>query len=312
MPDNVFVVIVTFNGEEYIDACLKSVYKSHCEVSVIVVDNNSGDNTVNIIENKFPQTAVVRNHKNEGFGGANNIGINLALAKKSEFIFLLNQDTIIEATTIPTLIQAMQTDNEFSVLSPIHLDDRGDALDKGFAAYVHEDLKPDQLSVLHASKERRIFEVSFVNAAAWMVRMDTFKRVGGFAPLFFHYGEDRDFVNRMRYHNFKIGILTGSFIRHLRGSRANFNEWGQSRLDKYYKTGWTSRASNINVTLFKGWTDGFIWSLKEAFFYLLKGNVRVLIAFIVSLAQLIWSIPSIMRHRAEVRSLRNFKFLSCE
>ena len=312
MPEHVFVIVVTFNGAKFIDACLKSVYESHCDVSVIVVDNNSSDDTVQIIQSKYPHARLIRNERNAGFGGANNTGINLALAEGGKFIFLLNQDTVVEPDAIPLLAAAMKDENSYAILSPIHLNDSGKDLDGGFAKYVSNSVTRDRLATLQQSKEHRILEVPFVNAAAWMISAESLKRVGGFAPLFFHYGEDRDFVNRMHFQRLKIGILTGSFIRHIREARHSHTAWGQAKLNKYYKTGWIARASNINRSLLDGWIDGFTWSIKEAIYYLLNGNVKVFIAFFISLVHLLILIPAITRHRTAVSSPTHFKFLSCE
>ena len=71
---------------------------------------------------------------------------------------------------------------------------------------------------------RSLTEVPFVNAAAWLVSKACFEKVGLFEPLFNHYGEDRNFCNRLRFHGFRIGIATSSKIVHDRIVSRNFKK----------------------------------------------------------------------------------------
>ena len=83
----VFVVIVTYNGVQWIRKCLQSCQ----DYPVVVVDNQSTDATVEIIQNEFPKVHLIEESKNHGFGQANNIGISYALNKGADYVFLLNQ-----------------------------------------------------------------------------------------------------------------------------------------------------------------------------------------------------------------------------
>ena len=80
-----YIIIVTYNGMKWLEACLSSCRK----YSVIVIDNNSSDNTVSFIEQKYPNTILLKQNKNLGFGAANNIGINYALQNNADYVFLL-------------------------------------------------------------------------------------------------------------------------------------------------------------------------------------------------------------------------------
>lgn len=92
----VVVVIVTYNGTEWIEECLHSLRNSTLECTIIVVDNNSSDHTLDIIRDQFPAIKTIPQDTNLGFGRANNIGISYALKQRTEYVFLLNQDTKVE------------------------------------------------------------------------------------------------------------------------------------------------------------------------------------------------------------------------
>jgi O-antigen biosynthesis protein len=92
------VVIVSFNVRDYLKQCIRSVYKAseNIECEIIVVDNNSYDDSCVMVSKDFPGTVLIRNSSNKGFSAANNQGIKHS---KGRYILLLNPDTIVESDT---------------------------------------------------------------------------------------------------------------------------------------------------------------------------------------------------------------------
>ena len=208
------VLIVTFNGAKWLDKMLQSVLNSSILVEILVVDNASTDNSVPLIE-KYSQVQLIKSAHNLGFGKANNIGIKLALEQNSDYIFLLNQDTWVFEKTIETLVKGANQHPDFGIISPMHLAANETDLDENFSTY-------------YARKkivvDNHLTEVPFVNAAAWLVSKACFEKVGLFEPLFNHYGEDRNFCNRLHFHGFRIGIASSSKIVHDRIVSRNFKK----------------------------------------------------------------------------------------
>lgn len=213
--NKIFIIIVTYNGMLWLKKCLDSC-KNY---PVIVVDNNSTDNTISFIEDNYPEVKLIKQSKNLGFGQANNIGINYALKEGAEYVFLLNQDAYIQPNSIKNLINKSNSNPEYGMISPIHLNGKGDKLDRNFAYYLAYD-KNDKFyfdAINNSLKD--IYEVPFVNAAAWLIPRSTLDIVGGFDPLFFHYGEDENYCQRVIFHKLKIGVISGSFVMHDREDR---------------------------------------------------------------------------------------------
>lgn len=213
----VYIIIITYNGIKWIQKCLESTRP----YPVIVVDNNSSDGTYNLIETNFPETILLKQNKNLGFGQANNIGISHALKKGAEFVFLLNQDAYLSENCIRHLLYVYKNNKSYGILSPIHLNGDGTKLDENFSNYVNYSSNPNFYSdyVLSERKVKELYEVPFVNAAGWLISKDCLLRVGGFDPIFFHYGEDDNYCQRVLYHNFKIGVVPEIFILHDREAR---------------------------------------------------------------------------------------------
>ena len=217
-----WIIIVHYNGAEWIEKCLGSFSETNFEDKIIIVDNCSTEQDgLQIIQNKFPKTTLLQLDKNIGFGRANNAGIALAIERKAEFIFLLNQDAwICENDTIERLVQIAKKNIDYAITSPIHFNSTQTALDQGFGAYIASSRNAELISDIYLKNLKNIYQISFVNAAAWLLNVNLFKKIGYFDPDFFMYGEDTDLINRVLYHKLKIGITPLANICHAREYRS--------------------------------------------------------------------------------------------
>ena len=214
MDKKIFVIIVTYNGARWIDKNIPSLLNSAYPLHVIVVDNNSTDNSVELLQ-KYSGVEIIRSETNLGFGKANNMGMNRALKLGADYLFLLNQDAWIFNNTINSLVNKMQLHPEIGLLSPLHFSANEAELDLSFATYYSR--RVNQIDATTAI-------VPFVNAAAWMLSRKCVEEVGFFEPLFGHYGEDRNYCDRVTYHKFLIGIDADAKIVHDRIITRNFNK----------------------------------------------------------------------------------------
>lgn len=219
MQKKVFVVIVTYNGLKWIDKCLTSLRTSSYPVQVIVVDNGSTDGCSERISRNYSEVNLVNPKNNLGFGKANNLGMRIALDLQADYVFLLNQDAWIENNTILELVKASQLNPAFGLISPIHINGTYSALDYNFSLQIAPLKCPRFYSDLYFNELDDIYEVEFVNAAAWLITSKCIKKVGLFEPLFFLYGEDNNYLQRVRYHGFKAGIVSRCTICHDREIR---------------------------------------------------------------------------------------------
>jgi len=213
-------IVVTYNGAQWVDRCFGSLRASTVPVLAVVVDNGSTDGTLEAITTRFPEVEVVRAGRNLGFGQANNLGLRLAIDRGADHAFLLNQDAWVLPGTVEQLIAASSRGSDFGILSPLHVNGPGDALDRYFAECIAPVKCPDLFSdmVLGIAKNRP-YPVDFVNAAAWLITRRCLTTVGGFSPSFFHYGEDDNYVARLRHHGLRIGVLPTTRIHHDRSKR---------------------------------------------------------------------------------------------
>jgi GT2 family glycosyltransferase len=200
------VVYACYKPDETLRQSMAVLFDDIDQAQVVLINNGERQDLA-FISSDFPLIQIVQNKKNIGFGAAMNAGFRMALDRKSERVLLLNQDLVFENNALFQLMNAADKFSAFSILSPAGYDSSGAVLDEKFNMY----LKNAVLEDANAG----VYSVSFVNAAAWLVRTEALA-VGGFDPLFFMYSEDEDFAERIIASGRRIGIVMSSKVRHLR------------------------------------------------------------------------------------------------
>jgi GT2 family glycosyltransferase len=248
-------------------ACIPEKYH------VIVVDNNSSDNTVNFIENHYKTISLFPQKKNLGFGAGNNLGMSYAIKQGADYIFLLNQDAYLETDTIDNLIKAHKLNTDYGILSPVHLNGSGEKLDWNFSTYLETGaLEIVQDTIVSNKRNNKIHNVPFVNAAAWLLPIKTINTIGGFDPIFFHYGEDNNYCQRVLYHGLKVGVVTNAYIQHDRNNKGltpNItSEEALKKREKQLKVNW----ADVNKNSFFEISQRKQKLFKKLFYSLIKFN----------------------------------------
>lgn len=204
---------------EWVDRCLGSLNQSQVPVQTIVTDNNSTDGTLEKIRSDYPETILIPLKQNQGFAGANNIGIKMALKLQADYIFLLNHDAWITPKTIGSLLSVLENHPDCGVLSPLHLNGSATGLDFLFSKYIVPDKCPGLISDIIINQEKDYYPTENVNAAAWFMKSDIFREVGLFDQTFHLYGEDNNYVDRVHYSGYEIAITPCAHIYHDREKR---------------------------------------------------------------------------------------------
>ena len=262
---NVQVIIVTFNASQWIDRCFGSLLKSSIQLNILAIDNASSDNTVDILKQNYSSVAVIETESNLGFGKANNIGLRKAVAEKADYVFLLNQDAWVEPHSIEQLVKIAEQNKDYGIISPVHILPNTNALEWHFSTFISADKCPDFISDIYFNQKKNIYSLPFVNAAAWLVSKDCILKVGGFDPLFPHYGEDDDYCNRVLYKKFKIGVTPNASITH----DITMKSWDKIKANKQRQLNFSFiELKNMNFT-YRYLIFNFIKSRVEKLFSLL-------------------------------------------
>jgi GT2 family glycosyltransferase len=293
---NIYSIIVTFNAKYWIRNCLKSLIESSIQNhKVLVVDNASKDDTLSIIKKEFPTVLIIENSINFGFAVANNQGLKFALQDNADFLFLLNQDAYAFYDTIENLVYKLIENPDYGLLSPIHLSSDGKSFDKLFYKYL---ISSDILwkNKDNCSKNFEIRDIDFVNAAAWMIPSKTISKIGLFDPLFFMYGEDVNYINRILYKGLKVGVLSKTFIIHDRESRPSV-EYNENKLVNLRKSVVLHKLLNpfnvISLELIKV----SLYISKYILIHLFKGNLFYSRLYFFLLINIYLNIPIFINHK---------------
>ncbi|MDC0140225.1 glycosyltransferase family 2 protein [bacterium] len=226
----IHIVIVTYNGETWIQRCLQSIIDAAPDAIVHIIDNCSSDKTVAICEEMgFDVKSTM---ENLGFGRANNMGIEQSLNAGAEDILLLNQDAYLTKESINNFYSSPIDPCIPQVHAFLQMNGDGTDFDRNFKnTYLKENYCPGFLNDFKSQSLKESYDIKFANAAAWVIPKTLIEQIGGFNPSFFHYGEDDNYIHRVHFHGFKIILRPRCQVFHDRGP-AELNPYHRDALIK--------------------------------------------------------------------------------
>lgn len=222
----VSVVILNWNGKEFLARCLEAVYsQNYQDFEVILIDNASKDGSIEEVEIRWPEVRVIRLERNIGFAAANNLGARLA---EGRWLALLNNDAFPDPEWLGTLIGATQRYPEYTFLGSRLLQDRdrnvldgtGDVYHISGLAWRRNYNQP----VGEAGNDTE--EIFSPCAAAALYSLEIFRQVGGFEEDFFSYHEDVDLSFRLHLQGHRCLYVPQAVVAHVgsasTGKRSDF------------------------------------------------------------------------------------------
>lgn len=225
------VIIVNYNVRYFLEQALRSVRKATTKlaVEVFVVDNNSVDDSVQMVEETFPEVILIANKDNVGFSKANNQAIRLA---KGRYVLLLNPDTVVEEDTFEKCVAFMDEHSDAGGLGVKMIDGSGKFLPeskRGFPKPFVAFTKTFGLSKLFPKSpifnryhlgfldKDQTHEVDVLSGAYMLMRKSVLDEIGLLDETFFMYGEDIDLSYRIQLGGYKNYYLADTTIIHYKG-----------------------------------------------------------------------------------------------
>lgn len=228
---DITVVIVNYKVKEYIANLLNSIYKAKgaLSVQIIVVDNNSNDESVEFLKKRYPKVTYIENKENLGFGVANNQAINIA---DGEFTLIINPDTLVSEDTLDVMLSHMRKhpkcgasgckilnpDGTFAPESKRSVPTLGTAISKVLGL---NSLFPKSkvfgsyyLGWIH---ENEFAHIPVLSGSFMFWRTDVLQHLNGFDERFFMYGEDIDLCYRIQNTEYHIDYVPNTSIIHYKG-----------------------------------------------------------------------------------------------
>ncbi len=230
---SISIVIVSWNVSALLLDCLSSIFASPTGAlsEVIVVDSASADDTVSLVQQRFPQVRLIALSENVGFARANNIGL---AAASGDFILLLNPDTRILGDAIGDLARYLRHHPDVGIVGPHTLNQDGThqstrrrfptVLTGIFESTWFQSYAPrsvlEHYYVLDASDDADAVQVDWVQGSALMLRRVVYEQVGGLDEGYFMYSEELDFCKRARARGWDVVYLGQVYLVHLGGKSA--------------------------------------------------------------------------------------------
>jgi len=230
------ICIVNWNVKELLNACLGSIYKETKDISfeVIVVDNNSSDDSIRMIKNDFPQVIVIENKYNAGFTRANNQAINIA---QGRYIMLLNPDTEVLDSALNKMLRFMESRRDCGALGCKLINTDG-SLQRSCRTFPSLDVMIYSALFLDSLfPKRRIFgkyfmtwwdfnetrEVDQPMGSALMIKKEVLDSVGLFDQNIFIWFDEVDLCYRIKKAGWKIFFTPEAQIKHHLSQ--SFKQW---------------------------------------------------------------------------------------
>lgn len=203
------VVTVILNTNRRDDTCAllasleKMTYQNH---RVIVLDNASTDGSVPAIRSAYPTVQIIALEKNLGYAGNNNVGIKAALAQHAEWVFVLNEDTILAPDCLTQLIRVGQDNAQTGIVGPMVYHHNEPDIIQSAGGKMGRDWRA--WHVAQNEFDQGLFslarEVDWISGCAILVRRELIEQVGMLDERFFYYWEETEWCLRARKSGWRI------------------------------------------------------------------------------------------------------------
>lgn len=249
----VSIIIVSFNTIKVLDECIHSIYKSNLRFSyeIIVIDNASKDESVEMLRKKYSEITVIENKTNKLFAKANNQGAHIA---KGKYLLLLNSDTIVEKDNLEKLIMFLTiSSDKIACVGPTVLNQDKTLQSSGYALpsiservtmvfhlnhlvpkWIGRLILPIGTPNLYDSNHK----VGWISGCCILIRKEVYLQVGGLNEELQFYGEEPELGWKLKKFGYETWVISDSSIVHLGGQSTkndstNFLKDTEGKLYRY-------------------------------------------------------------------------------
>lgn len=224
------IVICNFNKKDYLRGCLDSVLESLLPdvfYQVFVVDNASSDGSVELIRDEYAgRVNLIALDSNSGGSGGFHRGINEAMASKAQYIALLDNDILLDQSTLQTLLSYIKTSPEAGVVgAKICVMDQPDILQElgSFIDWQTFNVKTPYKGYSDRASLPEVVECDYVPACCLITKREVIERAGNFDCQHFIYWDDMDWCTRVRMAGYKVHAIRNARVLHKMGAVNTLN-----------------------------------------------------------------------------------------
>ena len=215
----VYIILLNWNGSQDTIECVESCRKlAYPHFRILIIDNGSTDNSEAILREQFPAIELIQTGSNLGFAGGNNVGIRYAIEHGADYVWLLNNDTVVDTEALSALVQVAEGDKTVGMVgSKIVYYEKPRQL--WYAGAVLEPDRPYRLHHRGLNEEDRgqfndTCETGYITGCSLLARRDMMDIVGLLDDELFLYFEDADWSARTRAKGWKLLYCPASLVHH--------------------------------------------------------------------------------------------------
>jgi GT2 family glycosyltransferase len=211
------IVIINWNGLKDTLECIESLMNvKYSNYEILLIDNGSSSDEVRKIKDRFGNINIVELKQNLGFAIANNVGIRISLQKGSDYVLLLNNDTVVDPSFLKEMVEVAQSDPNIGILGPkIYFYDNKDkfwyAGGKLNMYFNHTTEGQHQIDV---GQYENIKQTDWISGACMLIRKSVFDKAGLLPREYFLGWEDIDFCVEAKRKGFLCIFVPRSRIWH--------------------------------------------------------------------------------------------------
>lgn len=215
----VYIIVLNYNNYRDTIECIKSLEEiDYLNYKIVIVDNNSNNESHKVLEEKYSKKHVyIQTGKNLGYAGGNNVGINYALKCKTDYVCILNNDTIVSPQFLKRLVEYAESNIDVGIVGPAILEYNNEKVVQSTGAII--DISRGNVNQLnHMVKlldlPHKEIECDYVGGACMLVRRNVIEDVGLIPENYFLFYEETEWCYRAKIKGYRIMCYLESEILH--------------------------------------------------------------------------------------------------
>tara|TARA_B100000614_G_scaffold101790_1_gene91471 strand:+ start:1292 stop:2314 length:1023 start_codon:yes stop_codon:yes gene_type:complete len=296
----VSIIIPHLKGEKNLFECIQSI-KSKVKFEIIIVDNNSAGESINNTKAKFSQVQIIKSNYNRGYAGGCNLGAKHA---QGEYLFFLNDDTIMQKNTLEKLIKIMDDNENVSSVQPKILNyynknkfDYAGACG-GFIDYLGYPYARGRIFdtiEIDSHQYDDVTKIFWASGTAFMTRSKIFEKIGMFDKILFAHMEEIDYHWKCSMNDFDVLVEPKAIIYHKGGQTLPYGSFKKIYLN--HRNSLILFLSNNNTLSFSNFIKRFFLEIVALIYYTIKFNFKGSFAVFRSLLYILFNIRYIKNRR---------------
>jgi len=214
----VYIIILNWNGWRDTVECVESCSRlDYPDFRILIVDNGSTDGSESILRERFPLVDFIQTGANLGFAGGNNLGIRYALERGADFVWLLNNDTVVAPEALGELAGVADSDDRVGIVgSKLYYYNQPTIIAFAGGEWKQHPLYPGHRRVDEEDCGQcdTLEEVDFITGCSLLIKTAVIQDIGEMPERYFLYWEDIDWNATADEHGWKIMFVPASHVWH--------------------------------------------------------------------------------------------------